>query len=424
MKLQRKDKTISSLIDKLQHGKLNGFILEDEVLLKLRKGRNRRIFKQLVVPQALKLDILRMCHDDFTGAHLGQVKTWVKLNNRFYWPGSYKDTFQYVDSCETCARMKEPPANRAHMKPITDFDKPFDKVGVDILELSTTNNGNKYVLIFTDYLTKWVEAYPMKNMKAETIAQIFVYEFFTRHSAPSHLISDQGANFRSELIRCICELLKVNKLYTAPYNPRCDGLTERFNKTLCKMLAAYSNSNQTNWDLYLPLVLFGYRTSEQSTTLDSPFALLYGREARLGDLDNYNNRYNPSEFIQDLHRRWKEAKDNVLKHAEINKDNYDSKYQRKPVKYNDDDFVRLKIHTTKPGLKKKLRNDLYSEPVKINKVLSDQNVEVKIGNKNKVVNVNNLKKKEPDRSIVLERINPNLIVTRYGRTTKPRINTY
>ena len=63
----------------------------------------------------------------------------------------------------------------------------------------------------------------------------------------------------------------------SPYNPKCDGFVERFHKTLCQKFASYFNSNQTNWDLYLPLVLFAYRTSQQTTSKDSPFTLLYGR---------------------------------------------------------------------------------------------------------------------------------------------------
>ena len=94
------------------------------------------------------------------------------------------------------------------------------------------------------------------------------------------------------------------------------------------MLAAYGDENQTNWDLYLPLVLFAYRTSEQSTTEVSPFELLYGREARLPcDFDNFNN-YQTSSFIDDLHYGWKEAKRQIDKEADINKDRYDTIYVR------------------------------------------------------------------------------------------------
>lgn len=186
------------------------------------------------------------------------------------------------------------------------------------------------------------------------------------------------------------------------------------------MLSVYSNSNQTNWDLYLPLVLFAYRTSEQSSTGNSPFSLLYGRKPRLGDMDNFNSGYKPSEFIKNLHENWILAKCKIEKQAEINKRLYDSKYKTPPIKYQVGDEVRLKNFQTKVGLKKKLRNDLWSEPFKITKILSDQNIEIDINNKKKVINVNNVKKKEPER-IFYKKIRSMPTITRSGRTSKPRI---
>jgi hypothetical protein len=144
------------------------------------------------------------------------------------------------------------------------------------------------------------------------------------------------------------------------------------------MLAAYCHSNQANWDLYLQLVLFAYRTSVQSTTGFSPFEMLYGRETRLGNMDNYNLGYEPSQFIQDLHNRWQEAKLNILKQAEVVKVAYDSKYVKPPPVYEPGEQVRVKKPLTPVGLKAKLRTDLWSEPVEVTKVLSKQNVEIKL----------------------------------------------
>ena len=410
-KLQKQDAQISQLIENAKRHKLKGYVIENDILFKLRKARNRRIFKQLVVPAVLRLDVLKLCHDNYTGSHLGETKTYIKLNNRFYWPNSFKDTLHHVKSCPVCASRKDPPPNRAPLDPIINFTKPFDKVGMDILELSTTNSGNKYALVFTDYLTKWVEAFPLRDQKAETIAKIFINEIVTRHSAPRELLSDRGTNFMSKLISSVTNYFKINKIQTTPYNPKCDGLTERFNKTLCAMLAVYSDANQTNWDLYLPLVLLAYRTSQQTTTEASPFELLYGREPRLpSDLD-FTDNYQPSPFIDSINYGWQEAKRQILKKGLINKAFYDNKYRSPPPEYNEGEYVRLKNHTIKPGLKKKLHNK-WSEPVKISKVICPQNIEIEAKGQTKIVNVNNVKKSE------LIRSQPT--VTRSGRISTPR----
>ena len=169
-KLQGVDSTTCKLIERVKNNSVKGFILEDGILFKTRIAKNRRIFKQLVVPESLKLDVLMLCHDNYTGAHLGEQKTWIKVNNRFFWPNSYKETINYVKTCQTCACIKPPLPNRAPLQPILNFNQPFDKVGVDILELTTSNSNNHYIVVFTDYLTKWVEAFPLRDQKAESIA--------------------------------------------------------------------------------------------------------------------------------------------------------------------------------------------------------------------------------------------------------------
>ena len=147
-------------IQKIKAHKLpKGYIMEDGVLLKIRRTKTNKIYKQLVIPQEMKSQILQICHDNFTGGHLGEHKTWAKLNNRFVWENSYKDTMQYVKSCEICAKIKKPSATQAPLNPIVNFDKPFDKLGVDILELTRSSSGNKYVVIFTDYLTNWLKIF-------------------------------------------------------------------------------------------------------------------------------------------------------------------------------------------------------------------------------------------------------------------------
>ncbi len=161
----------------------------------------------------------------------------------------------------------------------------------------------------------------------------------------------------------ICgDYFKINKINTAPYNAKCNGLTERFNKTLCDILSVYCASNQVNWDLYLPLMLYAYRTSEQATTRDTPFGSLYGREARLNEIDNFNYGYEPSEFIKNMHFRWQEAKRCIEKAAERNKRIYDSRNKDPVEVYKVNDYVRVKQPLTEIGLKKKLRGDLWSEP--------------------------------------------------------------
>lgn len=89
--------------------------------------------------------------------------------------------------------------------------------------------------------------------------------------------------------------------------------------------------------------------------------------------------------------------------------------------YNVGNFVRVKRPQTKIGLKKKLRNDLWSDPLEVSKVFSEQNVEIKLNDgKRKTVNTCNIKLKESER-LVNYKEKPSKqkqYITRYGRVSK------
>ena len=72
-----------------------------------------------------------------------------------------------------------------------------------------TEEGNKYVLAAVDHFTRWVEAFPIRNQEATTVARKLVDELFCRFSPPEQLHSDQGRQFESELIEEICKLLEI-----------------------------------------------------------------------------------------------------------------------------------------------------------------------------------------------------------------------
>ena len=94
-----------------------------------------------------------------------------------------------------------------------------------------------------DYFTKWSEAYPLPNMEAVTVAAALTNEMFFRFSPPEALHSDQGRQFDGHLIKEICRILQIRKSQTTPYHPQCDGLVERFNRTLLSMLATSAKDN-------------------------------------------------------------------------------------------------------------------------------------------------------------------------------------
>eukprot|EP00731_Ephydatia_muelleri_P015652 Em0009g76a len=244
------------------------------------KGCNKHL--QLVVPRSSIGSVLQQLHSSPSGGHLGIFKTLEKVRSRFYWPGQRHDIEDWCRACELCAARKSPPrSNRAPMQQVL-AGGPFQRVAMDILgPLPLTDRGNKYILVLGDYFTKWVESFPIPNMEAKTIANMFVGHFVIRFGAPDVLHTDQGRNFESALFKEVCLLLGVHKTRTTPYHPQSDGLVERFNRTLLDLLSIAAREDEQNWDLCIPTVMLAYRTSVQESTGCTPYFLLFGREARL-----------------------------------------------------------------------------------------------------------------------------------------------
>ena len=83
-------------------------------------------------------------------------------------------------------------------------------VAVDILgPLPESPAGNKYILITGDYFTRWMDACPILNQEATTVATKLIDELLCHFTIPDCLHSDQGRQFESEIIAHVCKLLNI-----------------------------------------------------------------------------------------------------------------------------------------------------------------------------------------------------------------------
>ena len=97
-----------------------------------------------------------------------------------------------------------------------------------------SHSNNRYIVVFSDYLTHWPEAFPVPNVKASTIAELLVDEILARHRAPRTLLSDQGTNFLSKLVLEVCKIINTRKINTTAYHPVTNGCVESLNGMLAQ----------------------------------------------------------------------------------------------------------------------------------------------------------------------------------------------
>ena len=341
------------------------------------KGKIPSLRSHVVIPASLRHDILSSCHDDATAGHLGPTKTYEKIRNRYYWHGMFKDIEHWCRTCIDCAMRKRP--RNHHKAPLLPIlvDGPFDRLAMDILgPLPTTHDGNRYIIVFSDYYTRWPEAYALPSIEAPRIAQLLIDEILARHSAPRTLLSDRGPNFLASVVKAVCDIMNTRRTLTTAYHPQTDGLVERFNATLCEGLSMYVSTHQKDWDRHLPLTLFAYRVAPHATTGESPFYLLYGREPRLPlDASLLLPDSNVSNSVAELRARLVKNLEETRKIVSANtqlvqqrmKDQYDK--HSAPVPF--DVGMRVWVYTPKnrKGLSKKLAHN-YHGPYRIVSKLS------------------------------------------------------
>ena len=92
----------------------------------------------------------------------------------------------------------------------TPIGNTWERIAVDVMEVPINAKGNRYILIVQDYFTKWLEAFPMPDQKANRIIDI-LRSRFCRIGIPKMLHSDQGRYFESLLLSSLCESFGIKK---------------------------------------------------------------------------------------------------------------------------------------------------------------------------------------------------------------------
>ncbi|KAE9022536.1 hypothetical protein PF011_g4410 [Phytophthora fragariae] len=228
--------------------------------------------------------VLHFCHRDLLSSHLGWTKTIEKVRRYAYWPGWRKDVAEFVRECAKCGGGKGPrpwTSGRMQRMPVADLTGPFSLPVVDAVgPLPEIERGNR--------------------RDGERCGR--------------SAWCDNGQNYTSEVAKAFYQTLGIRKLFGAAYHPEMQGLVERFDGTLIEMLRMHVDEAQTDWDVYLPKVMFVYRTVYSEALGDSPFFSLYGRDPVL-TLDvvfiNLGKRWKCNEVAQyrrELYRSMKDSR--------------------------------------------------------------------------------------------------------------------
>ena len=287
IQLQKDDESLKSSWDKV--GKVEDsnekgvkFIESAGLLYRSCIGYDRQVITQLVVPKILRQEVMRLAHDATMSGHQGIKRTRDRIFLGFWFPGMTAEVTRFCKSCDVCQRtIAKGRVSKVPLGSMPVIETPFERVAIDLVGpiYPASERGNRYLLTVVDYATRYPEAVALKDIQTETVAEALV-DIYSRVGIPKEVLSDQGSQMVSNIMKELSRLLSVRQLVISPYHPICNGLVEKFNGTLKAMLKKVCAEKPKDWDRYLGPLLFAYREVRQESLGFSPFELVYGRSVR------------------------------------------------------------------------------------------------------------------------------------------------
>ena len=298
---------------------------------------------QLVPPKSVQGMLIKWAHTGMTGGHLGIKRTQHQLQLRAYWPEWANDVARFCRQCPECATYhRGQPKKQGELQKFP-VGEPFERIAIDLTgPHPTSRSGHVYILTVIDLFTKWGESIPLRNKEAVTVARALMDVVFSRMGLPLELLSDNGKEFDNSILKELCRLLGIEKIRTTVYKPSTNGAVERFHRTLNSMLGKVVETNQRNWDEFLPSVMAAYRASRHESTGYSPNFLCLGRENRapldivFGLPEAEQSHYETydeyaANKVETMRKAYQIARDNLRVSAERAKHYYDLRV--KPNRY-------------------------------------------------------------------------------------------
>ena len=248
--------------------------------------------------------IMSELHEGICGSHIGGRALILRiLRAGYFWPTMRKDCIEHVKHCDPCQRQgdihRAPPEILHSIHP----PWPFHTWGIDIVgPFPLAKRQLKYLIVAVEYLTKWIEAEPMATIAASKVEKFIWKNLVCRFGVPRRLISDNGTQFTSSQVRRTCQQLGILQCFSSIEHPQTNGQAEAANKVILKALKRRVLASKSPWPEEIPRILWAYHTTQQSTTHETPFSLVYETDALL-PVEIGNPVENRKELASDLNEQ-------------------------------------------------------------------------------------------------------------------------
>jgi transposase InsO family protein len=130
-------------------------------------------------------------------------------------------------SCDDLQRLGRPTTADEMPLQAQVVIKTFEKWDLDFVgPINPMSCRKKYILVCTDYVTKWVEAKALYSANEQLVVDFLFEEIFTRFGVPREIVTDQGTQFTSNLVKAFTEQYMIKHGKSSPYNPQANRQVE------------------------------------------------------------------------------------------------------------------------------------------------------------------------------------------------------
>ncbi|XP_062119106.1 uncharacterized protein LOC133832835 [Humulus lupulus] len=227
---------------------------------------------------------LQETHVGTCGPHQADPKLSAQLKRLgYYWPTMVQDVINFVKCCTLCQLhgdfIHQPP------QPLhpSILSWPFETWGMDVIGHFTPPSSkiHKYIMAIIDYFSKRSKVVPLKEVRAEDVANFIRTHIIYCYGVPSKITLENALYFKCKTLVKLMEKYKFKHSFSTSYNPSSNGQEKAFNKVLCKILKKMVTKNKRDWHERLLEALWAYRTTVRTVTGCTPYSLVFGSEVVL-----------------------------------------------------------------------------------------------------------------------------------------------
>lgn len=280
-------------------------------------------------------------------------------------PNLLNKCIEYTKGCPACLRVNK--YTQAYAPPrIPSFWTPMEYMSADLMELSVSDAGYKYILVLFDIMSSFVQLKALKTKEMHEIIPIMLNMFLT-FGFPHQLKTDNGAEFDNRMLKELAEAAFIQHKRVIAYDHHANGEVERairsVRDTLLKLVIGVSEETYSaKWEDLVPITQFALNNKVHHITGMTPFELVFGRSAFQKSSLKLMNIEDSQEILAAFWNTFHREIPPCIRNMKL-KFQSKSAYPKRVVVFKEGDTV---VHLLQRSSK---HDDNYTGPYKVIKVL-------------------------------------------------------